>query len=186
MSSPDNNKIDVVVDEVVRLSRDVLIKLRTSELRNIIPSRPPTRRHTAPSAMKYSIPSKQANSFDGRKSIFLFTTEHSMLPQDYDISKSTQENYASDSKEFVGHFASVRESLDYDYHGNYTQERQLFQDEIIGKLLDGATVQSSTSGIVCKTPLKPWILFTAGVMPHNEGTIIQRVVSPKIVCHRGS
>ena len=43
--------------------------------------------------------------------------------------------------------------------------RQLFQDEIVNKLLDGnAWVHDEKNGILCKAPMDPWIVFTAGVM----------------------
>ena len=43
--------------------------------------------------------------------------------------------------------------------------RQLFQDEIVNKLLDGnAWVHDEKYGILCKAPTDPWIVFTAGVM----------------------
>lgn len=48
--------------------------------------------------------------------------------------------------------------------GNYTKSRQLFQDKIISKLLDGALVQDTENGVVCRTPTEPWIVFTAGAM----------------------
>lgn len=51
--------------------------------------------------------------------------------------------------------------------GNYTKSRQLFQDKIITKLLDGALVQDKQNGIVCRTPNEPWIVFTAGAMVSN-------------------
>lgn len=54
--------------------------------------------------------------------------------------------------------------------GNYTKSRQLFQDKIITKLLDGALVQDKQNGIVCRTPNEPWIVFTAGAMVSNART----------------
>lgn len=40
-----------------------------------------------------------------------------------------------DSDEFYGVYADIRETRDRKYHGNYTQERQLWQDEIIRLLM---------------------------------------------------
>ena len=46
--------------------------------------------------------------------------------------------------------------------------RQLFQDEIINKLLDNdGWVHDIKHGISCKTPTDPWIVFTAGVMVNS-------------------
>ena len=57
----------------------------------------------------------------------------------------------------------------YLFHsGNYTKSRQLFQDKIIAKLLDGALVQDSKNGMVCRTPTEPWIVFTAGAMVSED------------------
>lgn len=126
---------------------------------------------------KEEIPSARLPaSYNGRNSLFDFNLNRS-VPQNYDINKSTQENYGSDSKEFVGPFACAREKLDYDYHGNYLKSRQLFQDEIVGKLLDGATVQDETNGIVCKTPTHPWVVFTAGVMGAGKSHTMKQLSS---------
>ena len=107
------------------------------------------------------------SSYNGRQSLFLFSSKKG-IPQDYDFGKSTQENYNSDDGKFAGPFASIRENLDLDYHGNYTEARQLFQDEIIVKLLDGASVTDEQNGMVCSTPTEPWIVFTAGVMVRQD------------------
>ncbi|KAL7518372.1 hypothetical protein ACHAWX_003815 [Stephanocyclus meneghinianus] len=86
------------------------------------------------------------------------------LPSYFSVDKSTEENYSTDGLNFYGVYETVRSSLDYYYHGNYTKSRQLFQDKIITKLLDGALVHDSQNGMVCKAPTEPWIVFTAGVM----------------------
>lgn len=107
------------------------------------------------------------SSYNGRQSLFLFSSKEG-IPQDYDFGKSTQENYSSGEGNFAGPFASIRENLDFDYHGNYSEARQMFQDEIIVKLLDGATVTDEQNGMVCSTPTKPWMVFTAGVMVRRD------------------
>ena len=86
------------------------------------------------------------------------------MPSYFSLELSTQENYGVENKEFFGRFAEIRRQLDYDYHGNYSKERQIFQDRIVEKLLDGTTIHDTTNGRVCKTPTEPWIVFTAGVM----------------------
>lgn len=103
------------------------------------------------------------SSYNGRQSLFLFSSKKG-IPQDYDFGKSTQENYNSNERSFTGPFATIRKNLDHDYHGTYSEARQLFQDEIIVKLLDGASVTDEQNGMVCSTPTEPWIVFTAGVM----------------------
>ena len=55
--------------------------------------------------------------------------------------------------EFVGCYQGIRKRLDYAYHPNYHPDRQLFQDELVGQLLDKVEPNP-----------KPWIIFTAGAM----------------------
>jgi len=62
------------------------------------------------------------------------------------------------SREVVGEFADIRQTLDFDYHGNYFLERQRFQDMIINDTIGGGTVHES-----------PWIIFTAGAMGAGKG-----------------
>jgi len=62
--------------------------------------------------------------------------------------------------------------------GNYIMNRQLFQDEIVNKLLDGnAWVHDDKNGILCKAPTNPWIVFTAGVMGAGKTYVIQQLAS---------
>jgi hypothetical protein len=56
--------------------------------------------------------------------------------------------------------------------GNYTKSRQLFQDKIITQLLDGALVQDTKNGVVCRMPTEPWIVFTAGAMVSSHGFLL--------------
>lgn len=99
------------------------------------------------------------------------------IPPSFSSDKSTEENYAADNMEFFGPFKSIRASLDYSYHGNYTQSRQLFQDRIVEKLLDGTIIEDSNGRGVCKTPNEPWIVFTAGVMGAGKSHTIKQLAS---------
>jgi hypothetical protein len=45
--------------------------------------------------------------------------------------QSSEENHKANHMNFFGRFAHIRETLDYDYHSNYTFERQRFQDAIV-------------------------------------------------------
>ncbi len=54
--------------------------------------------------------------------------------QGYDYTKSTEENYAAVGgvdDGFHGNYAVIREKLDYQFHKNYTRDRQLWQDQLI-------------------------------------------------------
>lgn len=78
---------------------------------------------------------------------------------------SSEENHKSDDMNFYGRFAHIRRTLDYNYHSNYTSERQRFQDAIILEFLKAAVIHDK-DGEVCTTPTEPWLCFTAGVSIH--------------------
>lgn len=69
----------------------------------------------------------------------------------------------STKKTFYGRFAHIRKTLDYNYHSNYTFERQRFQDAIIVEFLKAAFIYDK-DGEICTTPTEPWLCFTAGPM----------------------
>lgn len=115
-------------------------------------------------------------SYNGRNSLFLFSKSQA-IPSSYSIDRSTQENYGVANRDFGGPFAKIRASLDYNYHGNYIESRQIFQDRIVEKLLDGTTVHDEANGLVCKTPTEPWIVFTAGVMGAGKSHTMKQVSS---------
>mmetsp|Transcript_17375 Transcript_17375/g.25958 ORF Transcript_17375/g.25958 Transcript_17375/m.25958 type:complete len:732 (+) Transcript_17375:197-2392(+) len=84
------------------------------------------------------------------------------LPYHYDITKSTEENYAASTRtssssppppsstmdpqqheptkdhsiDFFGQYKDIRSTLDYNYHSNYIPSRQLLQDQIIQYILN--------------------------------------------------
>jgi hypothetical protein len=80
-----------------------------------------------------------------------------------DFSKSTEDNFATESSEFVGKFASQRSSLDYTYHQHYVPERQLFHDKIINKF-SNTIIHDAVTGKTCNIPTDNWIVFMAGAM----------------------
>lgn len=121
-----------------------------------------TKHQTHESPIPLRSPSLTA-SYDGRKSPFVSSSSEPVLP-DFTLDLSTQENYATDTMNYYGPFKDIRAILDHNYHGNYRQSRQEFQDKIVELLISKSTVRDSISGRSCKTPLKPWIVFTAGVM----------------------
>lgn len=72
----------------------------------------------------------------------------------FDISKSTAEFYQAPLKDgFHGEHVEIRKILDYNYHDNYTKERQLFQDALIRSNL-----------LVGKGSEDPWYVLTCGPM----------------------
>ncbi len=61
--------------------------------------------------------------------IFLAHEEGSFkIPDGYNYQKSTTENYVLHNKVFVGNYIDVRETRDYQWHSNYSPERQIWQD----------------------------------------------------------
>mmetsp|Transcript_20042 Transcript_20042/g.47142 ORF Transcript_20042/g.47142 Transcript_20042/m.47142 type:complete len:442 (+) Transcript_20042:88-1413(+) len=68
---------------------------------------------------------------------------------------------APEGREVVGRFASIREGLDFDYHGCYTVERQKLQDVVIGDAAGTGTQKES-----------PWAIFTAGAMGAGKGHVM--------------
>jgi hypothetical protein len=76
---------------------------------------------------------------------------------------SSEENNKSDDWKFYGKYSHIRKTLDYNYHSNYTFERQMLQDMIISDMLHEAFILDE-NGNVGTVPTKPWIVFTAGAM----------------------
>ena len=103
-----------------------------------------TMQHTSPSKSSTScettppkLPS-EANS-----AVSSITPERSAwtIPSDFDVTRSTRDNYqVSTHHDLHQHlaksrYASVRASLDYQYHALYSLERQAFQDDLIHHVL---------------------------------------------------
>eukprot|EP00977_Amphora_coffeiformis_P010819 scaffold2536_cov169-Amphora_coffeaeformis.AAC.12 len=89
--------------------------------------------------------------------------------------KSTEENHMSPDMNFYGPFAHIRKTLDYEYHCNYTYERQRFQDTIILEFLQAAIIKDK-DGELCTTPTEPWLCFTAGPMGAGKSYTMRNLV----------
>mmetsp|Transcript_31348 Transcript_31348/g.63710 ORF Transcript_31348/g.63710 Transcript_31348/m.63710 type:complete len:352 (+) Transcript_31348:276-1331(+) len=94
------------------------------------------------------------------------------IPSKYNLNKSTEQNYKSRDHSFYGPFASLRKSLDYEYHYNYTRERQCVQDEILRKMYGDSLHTASNPS---KEQGEQWIVFTAGPMGAGKGYTLQRL-----------
>ena len=84
--------------------------------------------------------------FDGKKQVPCKTVKHLTfqyedyeVPEGFDTSKSTTENYRACDREVLGDYADIRAQLDFDYHGNYTRKRQLFQDTLLHNVVGAGT-----------------------------------------------
>lgn len=83
-----------------------------------------------------------------------------------DLQLSTTALHGASTMEFFGDYAETRAALDYDYHCNYTPERQELQDKIIAGYLAGGNKCSA-----------PWIVFTAGPMGAGKSHVIRWLLS---------
>ena len=59
---------------------------------------------------------------------------------------------------FVGKYKELRIRLDYNYHENYSEERQLFHDQII----DSYLIENNFEGLISKN--RPHFIYSAGAM----------------------
>ena len=89
--------------------------------------------------------------------------------------KSTEENHKSLDMNFYGPFAHIRKTLDYEYHRNYTFERQKYQDTIILEFLHAAIIEDK-DGELCTTPTEPWLCFTAGKLLPSRVPQLYRIM----------
>jgi hypothetical protein len=88
---------------------------------------------------------------------------------------SSEENNRADHLNFYGTYSHIRKSLDYDYHANYTFERQKLQDAIITDMLDSAIIYD-VDGKLGTVPTEPWIVFTAGAMGAGKSYTMSSLV----------
>eukprot|EP00976_Prorocentrum_cordatum_P004041 79158-Prorocentrum_minimum.AAC.2 len=74
-------------------------------------------------------------------------------PEEFDYSRTTKDNYTTDTPAWTGLCKEIRETLDHAYHGYYVEDRQRIQDDIIQDCVGGGVPKEN-----------PWIVFTAGPM----------------------
>ena len=101
------------------------------------------------------------------------------ISDNYDYTKSSEENYRCDDAPFVGKYQDIRNRLDYTFHRRYSVERQLLQDELIKSFLN-TTVYDRSHNVTCEVPLENWIVFTAGPMGAGKGHTIQWLHKEKL------
>lgn len=84
----------------------------------------------------------------------------------------------------IGKYAAIRATLDYTYHGVYSEYRQQLQDRIVDEVLRNTTgIRDSTTGRHCVRPQSPpWCVFTAGAYgagkSHVMRTLAERGLFP--------
>ena len=75
-----------------------------------------------------------------------------VVNNNYNYTKSTEENYSSENAPFVGKYKWERSQLDYSYHKRYSEMRQLMQDSIIDLFLKTIVIDKKNK-VVCDIPL---------------------------------
>ncbi|KAJ1458777.1 zeta toxin-domain-containing protein [Pelagophyceae sp. CCMP2097] len=125
------------------------------------------------------------------------------VPADYDYGRSTRENYGAPlGAGHEGSLAELRAGLDEEYHGNYTAERQRWQDAAIHAVaLPGAGLQpcvgggpsrgaaaarkacallagdsdaakGDEGGDLAAPEARPWLVYTCGAMGSGKGWVM--------------
>jgi hypothetical protein len=85
----------------------------------------------------------------------------------YDWKMSTSENYRSPERKFFGPYASIRSTLDYEYHAHYTCARQSVQDQLITAALQENRAPAGTRPVA-----SPWVVFTCGAMGSGKSHVL--------------
>ena len=91
-----------------------------------------------------------------------------------ECSRSTEELFRSDEKALYGRYATIRTTIDYDYHTHYTQSRQGFQDSVVDSMLQSTRIVDN-HGCTCSEPTRPWIVFTAGSMGAGKTHVVKEL-----------
>jgi hypothetical protein len=118
----------------------------------------------------------------------------------FTLNHSTHSLYETSDKCYYGPYAHIRQNLDYNFHNNYTKERQWLQDSIIDKLLNEIVSgkESNASSLaddhkvseddqnkpvsvkhsnsrerLCSMPVNPWLVYIAGTEKANRTMTIK-------------
>ncbi|CAD7971873.1 unnamed protein product [Amoebophrya sp. A25] len=95
------------------------------------------------------------------------------VPEDYDYSRSTEENYALEPPSveasspgsnvfFGGPWDDIRRKMDYSYHAHYSELRQQWQDRVVA-----STIRKSE-------PIhRPWLIYSGGAMGAGKGYVMR-------------
>ncbi|CAJ1329871.1 unnamed protein product [Effrenium voratum] len=93
-----------------------------------------------------------------------YSFQEFQVPAGYNWEICTQQNYArQDSKLADGPLAPARKLVDASYHGNYTMERQSFQDALVRRLVESGSQPRK----------QPLLVFTAGAMGVGKSSVIR-------------
>lgn len=98
-----------------------------------------------------------------------FRNSHFAIPESYDYTKSTVDNYGVDNLEFSGPYADIRQTRDYNWHRNVSLERQDWQDMAIKTCLGKTEAQA-----------RPWVVYTCGPMGVGKGHVLNWLSAEKL------
>ena len=93
------------------------------------------------------------------------------VPADFSYESSTHAFYQDATAGHIGRYCVIRKSLDPEYHGRYSEDRQRLQDELLDDVL----------GSVRGRQANPWIIFTAGAMGSGKSRTFEWMAEQGIV-----
>lgn len=131
-------------------------------LRGALPLRAPLGLGPVPQ-LRREVLSVRTMGPDSATGIFMPLQYLWQVDPEYDWDKPSSENYqASEPVNNSGLFADIRNRLDADYHGYYTERRQRLQDELLQDVL--------ATGLPDE---RPWIVYTAGAMGAGKSHVVR-------------
>lgn len=89
------------------------------------------------------------------------TSEDFRTPPDFNYAKTTNDNYSVAGDAVFGKYASIRKTRDYNYHVNYSEARQHWQDGVVDAVVSRTEPQAN-----------PWIVYTCGPMGAGKGFVL--------------
>ena len=99
------------------------------------------------------------------------------VKNNFDFTKSSEDNYSDENAPFVGKYEKIRSQLDYNFHKHYSVRRQYLQDELMTQFLDTIIEDGE---YICDKPLNNWIVFTAGAMGAGKGHTLNWLSKQKL------
>ena len=87
-----------------------------------------------------------------------YVRENGDSPWEQDGRSSVSEWSQQEHGPLYGKYRNIRRMCDYSYHVNYSEERQLWQDQLLANVVVRAAPQP-----------RPWLVFTCGAMGSGKG-----------------
>eukprot|EP01064_Diplonema_japonicum_P017272 TRINITY_DN2532_c0_g1_i13.p1 TRINITY_DN2532_c0_g1~~TRINITY_DN2532_c0_g1_i13.p1 ORF type:complete len:468 (+),score=87.98 TRINITY_DN2532_c0_g1_i13:108-1406(+) len=80
----------------------------------------------------------------------------------YDFTRDTSDVFQVNNRDVYGEYETIRKTLDFNYHGNYSKTRQAVQDIAVSDVVLGGELKS-----------EPWLVYTAGAMGAGKSHVIR-------------